>query len=204
MRIKSVFFVVYVVVVTAAGLFMVEIVSRKINLANDIDIPLLDLQALGPKNPAVQGRETKSVIDPHLGFARGKTESRVRELQDRYNWIDGFAVYSKKGPTELDHPVILTMGGSTTDGARGSGSWPEELSKLLATRGISATVVNGGTSGYSTNQELLKLVRDGLEFKPDIVISYSGVNYRSAYSEMTHPMVHAYQKYLLEYLTRSQ
>jgi len=125
-------------------------------------------------------------------------------LLGEYTWIEGFAVYSKKAPAELERPVILTLGGSTTDAARGEHSWPEELSKLLAEKGISATVVNGGISGYSTNQELLKLVRDGLEFKPDIIISYSGVNDRGEYSELPYPMVHPYQRYVLEFLTRSQ
>ena len=202
-KIGSLFFIVYVVVVTAAGLLLVEVVSRKINLANGVDIPLLYFQAVVPQNPAVRG-EPKSVIDPHRGFARGKSEPRVRELQEKYVWQDGFAVYSKKPLAKLDRPIILTMGGSTTDAARGNDSWPEELSKLLAKRGISATVVNGGTSGYSTNQELLKLLRDGLQFKPDIIISYSGVNDRSAYSKMPFPMVHPYQRYLLEVLTAPQ
>ena len=183
-------------------LLVAEIISRKVNLANGTDIPLLKIQALGSKKAS--RRQTISVIDPHLGYARRNTLSRVRELQDKYAWIEGFAVYSKKAPAELDHPVILTLGGSTTDATRGDHSWPEELSKLLSERGISATVVNGGTSGYSTNQELLKLVRDGLEFKPDIIISYSGVNDRGKYSELPHPMVHRYQRYLLEFLTRSQ
>ena len=203
--IGSIFFIVYVVVVTAAGLFVVEIVSRKINLANGVDIPLLDRPTLVPdarKFP--HQRETKSVKDPHLGFARGTSEPRVKELQQKYTWIEGFAIYSKKAPADLDHPVILTLGGSTTDGARGDNSWPEELSNLLAERRVSATVVNGGTSGYSTNQELIKLIRDGLEFKPDIVISFSGVNDRGEYNELPYPMVHSYQRYLLEFLSRSQ
>ena len=94
------------------------------------------------------------------------------------------------------------MGGSTTDPVKFDHSWPEELSKLLAERGISGTVVNGGTAGYSTNQELLKLVRDGLEFKPDIIISYSGVNDRGAWGKPPYPMVHPYQQYILEFLTQ--
>jgi lysophospholipase L1-like esterase len=199
------FFILYVVVVTTAAMLVVEFVSRKINLGNGIDITFFKIDApVSEKADAYYAHETKSVIDPHLGFARGTAEPRVKELQDKYTWIEGFTVYSKKPLAGLAHPVILTMGGSTTDSARGDHSWPEELSKLLAERGLSATVVNGGTSGYTTNQELLKLVRDGLEFKPDIVISYSGVNDRGENSELPYPMVHSYQRYLLEFLTRSQ
>jgi hypothetical protein len=98
MKIGNIFFVVYVVVVTAAGLFVVEILSRKINLANGIDIPSF-VGARSPKNAAVGDRETKSVIDAHLGFARGKEEPKVRALQAKYTWIDGFVIYSKKDLT---------------------------------------------------------------------------------------------------------
>jgi hypothetical protein len=69
----------------------------------------------------------------------------------------------------------------------------EELSKLLTADGYSGTIVNGGTGGYSSNQELIKLIRDGLEFKPDIVISYSGINDMGKYNELPYPMVHPYQ-----------
>ena len=197
MKVGSVFLILYVVGVTVAGLFLVEFIARKVNLENGIDIPGAGSQTLLSK------RENQFlVIDPHLGYGRGKAERKIRKLEVNYSWTEGFAVYSKKVPAELDHPIILTLGGSTTDAVQSNHSWPEELSKLLAERGISATVVNGGTGGYSTNQELLKLVRDGLEFKPDIVISYSGVNDRGKYSELPYPMVHPYQRYMLEFLTR--
>src|SRR5262245_21678741 len=170
MKISKIVLTIYVGVVTIAGLFLVEIVSREINLANGIDIPLL-------KIPSFHGKKDEQflTIDPHLGYARGNREKKVSKLQDKYTWIEGLAVYNKKGHPELEHPIILAMGGSTTDAVQSNQSWPEELSKLLAEKGISATVVNGGTGGYSTNQELLKLVRDGVEFDPDIIISYSGV-----------------------------
>src|SRR5262249_19633208 len=77
-------------------------------------------------------------------------------------------------------------------------SWPEELSKLLQEKQILGTVINGGTGGYSTNQELFKLIRDGLEFKPDIVISWSGWNDRDVYDVLPYPMIHKYQIRFLE------
>lgn len=75
-------------------------------------------------------------------------------------------------------------------------SWPEYLSEELRASGFQGTVINGGVEGYSTSQELLKLIRDGVNFHPDVVISYSGVNDRGAYSAPGHPMVHSYQKEL--------
>ena len=137
-------------------------------------------------------------MDPHLGYGRGKAERKIRKLEVNYSWTEGFAVYSKKVPAELDHPIVLTLGGSTTDAVRSKNTQlAGGVCRSYWQKGISATVVNGGTGGYSTNQELLKLVRDGLEFKPDIVISYSGVNDRGKYSELPYPMVHPYQRYML-------
>jgi hypothetical protein len=43
-------------------------------------------------------------------------------------------------------------------------------------RKIKGTIFCGGTSGYTTSNDLLKLLRDVLEIDPDIVVSYGGVN----------------------------
>ncbi|MCH7908424.1 MAG: SGNH/GDSL hydrolase family protein, partial [Candidatus Hydrogenedentes bacterium] len=65
--------------------------------------------------------------------------------------------------------------------------------------GIPAVVYNGGVSGYSSNQELLKLIRDVLPLEPDIVVSLNGINDLSfRHSVPAHPMVHPYQRRLLE------
>ena len=51
---------------------------------------------------------------------------------------------------------------------------------------------------------MIKLLRDGLSFRPDVIISYSGVNDRGKYSEMPYPMVHPYQRKIIESLTATQ
>ena len=121
----------------------------------------------------------------------------VKSLSKEYKWLDGFLIYSSR-VSGFERPVILTLGGSTTDGIFAGHSWPEELAKDMKNNHLHGTVINGGISGYSTNQELLKLIRDGLEFKPEIVISYSGINDRGQYSELPYPMVNSYQRQLLE------
>jgi lysophospholipase L1-like esterase len=143
-------------------------------------------------------------LDPHLGYAHGPNEDGVKTVTQEYSWVGGFVVYSDSysGPSELERPVILTLGGSTTDGAKYGHSWPEHLAKRMAREGLPGTVVNGGTGGYSTTQELFKLVRDGLVFEPDLVISYSGVNDRGDYNEERHPMVHPYQARLFNGLVQ--
>ena len=138
-------------------------------------------------------------LDPHLGYARWLSDDDKNRLKENnFEWVDGFVIY-KKNKDRWTRPIILTLGGSTTDGVRHGHSWPEELSKLMTAEGLSGTVVNGGTGGYSSNQELLKLIRDGLEFKPNIVISYSGLNDLGKFNELPYPMVHPYQRYLLKY-----
>ena len=132
-------------------------------------------------------------VDPLLGHAYDGTEEYVKTLTRDAYFSKGFVTYAKKGE-KLERPVIVTLGGSTTDGILFGHSWPEELAKVLKSQTLKGTVVNGGTGAYSTNQELLKLIRDGLEFEPDIVISYSGINDRGYYNELPHPMVSKYQK----------
>jgi hypothetical protein len=87
---------------------------------------------------------------------------------------------------KLERPIIVCLGGSTTfafqtgslptGDIEATGSWSEELSRIMENKKICGTVFCGGTSGYKTSQDLLKLIRDVLEIKPDIVISYGGFN----------------------------
>ena len=86
--------------------------------------------------------------------------------------------------------MILALGGSTTDGVKFPNSWPEQLARILDANKIPAVVINGGIGGYSTSQDMFKLVRDGFEFKPDIVIEYAGVNDGWRYGVADHLMVH--------------
>ena len=208
MKFGKLLFGFYVVCVTSSSLFIIEFISQKVNLVNGIDLPLLFERRTDTIHPALEedNHRTKNMyaaLDPHLGYAHGESEQLVKKLKEIYSWIDGFVVYSKSNLPDLEHPIILVIGGSTSDGAWTDHIWPEELSKLLAKKGISGTIVNGGTSGYSTNQELLKLVRDGLEFCPDIIISYSGVN-EDRFSQLPYPMIHPYQRYTLGLLTRPE
>lgn len=105
--------------------------------------------------------EPCNIIDPFLGYNR---------LAD----IDGF---KNMGNYNKNNKSIICLGGSTTDySLYGIKSWPEFLFKLLEEDGIHLNVLNGGVVGYTSSQELLKLIRDGLELAPSLVISYSGVN----------------------------
>ena len=95
--------------------------------------------------------------------------SRVRDK------VEGFEVF---GDTENPNALkIVALGGSTTEGQlfyiKG---WVPFFVDFLQGYGVSAKVYCGGISGYTSTQELLKFERDVLTLKPNIVISYSGVN----------------------------
>ncbi|WP_306258448.1 SGNH/GDSL hydrolase family protein [Pararhizobium sp. IMCC21322] len=156
-----------------------------------------------------EGDDVLNALDPLLGYAHGYNEDGVINLNENYTWHHGFVIYKKlEDPIlridEIERPIILTLGGSTTDGISYGHSWPEELAKNLKSLEIKGTVINGGTGGYSTNQELLKLIRDGLEFHPDIVISYSGINDRGRYSELPQPMTHKFQRKMFGKIVNKQ
>jgi len=194
------FFSIYLAVVVAGVLLLAEVISRQILRSDGVELSFL--VAGRSVDAALREGEGFDSLDPHLGYARDDRDRKVDAFRDRYVWRGGFAIY-KPAAQPIDRPIILTLGGSTTDPLEHETSWPEELARLLVEEGSACTVINGATEGYSSSQELLKLIRDGLELEPDLVISYSGVNDRGAYGALPHPMVHRYQRYVLDRLTQS-
>ena len=89
--------------------------------------------------------------------------------------FEGFELFG-----DIDNPYavrIVALGGSTTESTlffvKG---WVQFLAEYLCRDNISAIVYGGGTSGYTSSQELLKFIRDVIPLKPDIVLSYGGGN----------------------------
>lgn len=144
-----------------------------------------------------QFREAYRTLDPHLAFTYGKNSPKLDVVRQKYAWLDGFVVYGdpSKG---MQRPIILALGGSTTDGVKFPNSWPEQLARILKERNIPGTVINGGIGGYTSSQELFKLIRDGLEFQPNIVISLNGVNDALNYGLPGHLMVQPYQENVMK------
>ncbi len=121
-------------------------------------------------------------IDPHLGYARG----------------DAFVRFGEESQNALR---IVTLGGSTTDSKLEENNWVKHLADLFKKDGDNVVIYNGAVRGYSSHQELLKLIRDVLPLHPDLVISLTGENdLRALYSLEKHPMVHPYQDYLFHLL----
>lgn len=127
----------------------------------------------------------KYILDPHLG----------------YNFLSAKNDDTMPGIVELGDGefVIALLGGSTTEGDSYSfKSWGELLFEKLTREGYSVRILNGGCGGYSTPQELIKLIRDIIPLNPDVIIDYTGVN-DSALTE-DYPFVHDYQKKLFTYM----
>lgn len=156
---------------------------------------LLDTSQLGKGKKGIRqvGNTTKmSYLDPHLGYAHDP-ETDLGLSED--GAIPGFVIFG--APGNEDALRIVALGGSTTD-PLDRGNWPRALQNILAQEGIDAIVYNGGVAGYSSNQELFKLIRDAISLKPDIVVSLNGINDLGfLHSLRDHPMVHPYQSRVL-------
>ena len=113
--------------------------------------------------------------DPNLGYAHGQCSSIIDQQ------IPGFVLYG--APLGTAEVTIAVLGGSTTDPIVMSDredidwhTWPLFLWNLCDEAGLTCTILNGGVGGFTSSQEPMKLVRDVLPAKPDIVISLNGIN----------------------------
>lgn len=101
----------------------------------------------------------KTILDVNLGYTFVQSEK-----------YPGYMVYGNEA--ESDYKMVV-LGGSTTDGAAFAfKSWSELLYEKMNNRNL--TIYNGGVFGYKSAHELLKLVRDAINLKPNMIISYSG------------------------------
>lgn len=103
-----------------------------------------------------------------------------------FNAIDPLLGYCRKSDA-IYHPYdILGEGkykiaiyGSSTCDMEYAGiekNWIFYLYQYLKQMGIETTILAGGCAGYSSGQELLKIIRDINIICPDMVIDFSGVN----------------------------
>lgn len=122
--------------------------------------------------------ENTFALDPLLGYSMPYEETQGR----------GLKIYGDMNKAER---AIAILGGSTSDPcAYPWKSWGELLYEKGCDEGKNFAVIVGAVCGYSSSEELLKLIRDVLPLKPDIVVSYSGVNDRST----VQPYSNGYQR----------
>jgi len=162
--------------------------------------PLFVRPAETAKPSALTHQPWFNVLDPLLGHAYDV--DFLQQGMPTFHVSEGFVAYAD--PADRNRLRIVALGGSTTEPyfmmrqndptSYSHESWPFFLQQQLDALGIPAVVFNGGVAGYSTNQELLKLLRDVLPLQPDVVLSLSGVNDQGfAHSDKKHPMVHPHQ-----------
>lgn len=113
------------------------------------------------ENYCVDINEPLYSYDVTLGYVR-------QEPKQRY---EGFWTY---GDEITAKHRILILGNSTSYVKFGNmKNWPEYLYDNLKDQNV--FIMCGGMISFNSFQELLKLIRDGIYLKPDIVISLSGV-----------------------------
>lgn len=111
-------------------------------------------------------------IDPLCGWAISNDAIVKLGFQVKSNCVE-FSTDNK----ETSKPIkILITGGSASDVVTHPANWPTTFVSLLRQNKIQAKVYVAAIAGYTSGQELLKLIRDGLMVQPDIHISYSGAN----------------------------
>jgi lysophospholipase L1-like esterase len=85
---------------------------------------------------------------------------------------------SKVGDSAI--PTIVTFGDSITEGTYGGASvdqtYPALLEKMLVEQQINARVINKGIPGETAPEALLRLQRDVVDLRPDLVLIMYGAN----------------------------
>ncbi len=135
-------------------------------------------------------------IDPHIGYNYSRGSDFPLMVGESFH--NG---YIKLNTSDNTSNGIAVLGGSTSDISY-DGSWLRPFRELLSKNGFDVPLFSGAVSGYSSNQEVFKLIRDILPLSPKIVISFNGVNdlWHIQSTSPTHPMVHSYQNRLFQHL----
>ncbi len=115
---------------------------------------------------------TSDQLDPLCGWAISDQKLKAAGFEVEQNCV----VLRSKGEYPVKPLRIFITGGSTSDIFFDKEAWPQKLYEILQREKINAIVYVGAMYGYGSGQELFRLLRDGLEIKPDIHISYSGAN----------------------------
>lgn len=136
-------------------------------------------------------------LDPMIGYAY--SDSTYLQLErEREDYLNGIARIGRNANKDIR---IAVLGGSTSDISY-QGNWMRVLYDLLEKQGLKPLVICAGMSGYSTSQEVIKLIRDILPLNPSIVVSLSGVNdlgFIHAASPKR-PFIHKYQQLLGKFI----
>ena len=130
----------------------------------------------------IEGTDVPLVYDATLGWRNApgrwrQVMSDGREIPVRID-ARGFRDREASAPGPADAFRVLALGDSFTWGwgVRAREAFPEVLETVLREGGRSAEVLNAGTPGWGTDQELLLLRRLGGSLDPDLVVLLLFVN----------------------------
>jgi len=142
------------------------------------------------KEANIELMNIRSCFDPILGYS--KTD----------NDIPGYDIFPPSARMNEANIKILVTGGSTSTWP--IGNWSRVFGELLINLGQKAIIFNGAAQGYTSGQELLKVIRDAPGLKPTHIISLSGVNDLAFMQNIpSHPLLNKYQNYVSQYLVEN-
>lgn len=166
-------------------LLHLNVVRKAENVLYELGFSYNQIFTLGDtRSNAESGAAPLDIYDIRLGYTRISDE------------VPGYVVFQNKEDGPLF--TILCLGGSTSDPTTANvKSWSECLFEKLTAMKIHVKIWAGGISAYVVEQEMDKLIRDGMVIKPDLVLSYSGINNaQGTYNVEFHPMIRKYQNSL--------
>lgn len=150
----------------------------------------------------------KELIDNCKQMKTHPILSHVHKHENKCKIRDGFAnginVYYDE-QTNSDDEIVVTLGGSTTDGFyqhfSNGYTYPLYLSKILKEKKTNLKVINAGNGAYGSTQELLKLITNISLLNHNIkyIISLNGNNDIDNYGE-TSDLNYQSEPFLSNYL----
>ena len=111
-------------------------------------------------------------VDPLLGWSYSEEEYKKTNTPTINNSV---LLEFKEGITEKKLDILIT-GGSTSDMLLNKLNWPHYFHEILKEKKINHRLIVAAVGGYSSGQEVLKILRDYLPQRPTIHISYNGAN----------------------------
>lgn len=120
----------------------------------------------------------------HFVYIHNSFSGHVTDKYYGFDWYLGNSFLIKEkfpgfyihGDINSGHKKIVLLGNSATDPLfYPQKSWPEMLWENCKKYQIDITIYNGAVTDYNSTNEVIKLFRDVLLLKPDIVVSYSGI-----------------------------
>lgn len=192
---KKIITILLLAVVTLVLLLIVEGVAYGVLKSKDIPTRYAIGKKSEVKKGLAKGGWQYSAMDPQLGYSHNLASLHNNfDGSGRFEVIPGFLKHVNTLEGQGEPLVIVTLGGSTTDGTSTDVyGWPEVLQAILNREGINAQVYNGGVGGYASAQELLKTLRDVVPMNPDLVLCLNGINDLGFMHNLPgHPYIHRY------------